>query len=113
MDLFVCFTHFPVYPSRERACAFLELADGYDEFRDKGMLVLGGDFNSRCGMNGDEVVDTSGRQLLDFCSELGFEIVNNLAICKGDFTRVQTVEGAAISALPLTMCLCPIPSWTM
>ena len=89
VDLFVCFTHFPVYPSRERTSAFLELADGFDTFRDKGMLVFGGDFNSRCGMNGDEVVDTSGRQLLDFCSDHGFEIVNNLAICKGDFTRVR------------------------
>ena len=52
-----------------------------------GVVIIGGDFNSRCAMNGDAVLGTCGRQLLDFCQEQGLTIDNSLPVCEGEFTR--------------------------
>ena len=38
------------------------------DFKTKGRLVIGGDFNARCGVNGDPVTRTAGRRLLEFCA---------------------------------------------
>ena len=54
--------------------------------------MFGGDFNSRCAMCGDKVLNTSGRQLLHFCCENSLAIINASAgVCVGTYTRVQKV----------------------
>ena len=70
-DLYVCVAYVPVYSTStaERTAAWAELREGLDLFRGLGEIVIGGDFDSRCAMNGDVVCNTSGRQLLSFCGE--------------------------------------------
>ena len=60
-DMYLCITHVPVYPDPERAVAWQELAAGYTRFRSLGLVAFVGDFNSRCGMNGDTVLGTCAR----------------------------------------------------
>ena len=75
-DLYVCGVYVPGYPSVERPAAFSEIARGYEQFRDKGRVVIGGDFNSRCAMCGDKTLNTSGRELLSFCCSNSLAIIN-------------------------------------
>ena len=91
-DLYVCAVHLPLYTTpRERAKAICDLVAGYNLFKNKGLVVYGGDFNARCGMNGDSLTKTSGRHLFSFCKENSLTIVNSMDICSGEFTRVQDV----------------------
>lgn len=54
------------------------------------MLAIGGDFNSRCALNGDKVLDASGRELLHFANKQCVTLVNDMpGIVSGKFTRVQ------------------------
>ena len=93
-DLYVCVTHVPVYRAPGRKAAFDEIGEGYKFFRALGLVVIGGDFNSRCALNGDPILDTSGRHLIDFCQEHSLTIVNSLAVCEGEFSREQVVLGS-------------------
>lgn len=96
-DLYICAVYVPVYPMPERAAAWRELGEGYARYKDLGLVIMCGDMNSRCGMNGDPVLGPSGRQLLGFCSDRELVIVNALVhLCKGQFTRVQGLEKSTI-----------------
>jgi hypothetical protein len=96
-DLFIGVVYAAVYNLPDRETAFRELGAGYAHFRSKGIVVIGGDFNSRCGMNGDETLSTSGRQLFGFCEDFSLTIVNALAgVCSGNFTRIQGDERSTI-----------------
>ena len=60
------------------------------KFKTKGHITLMGDFNSRCGLNGDTVSDASGAELATFAELSGLELVNaHENLCSGKFTRVQ------------------------
>ncbi len=57
-----------------------------------GRVVLGGDLNSRCAVNGDTRVKACGRQLLEFCDDTALSMVNSLEeVCAGEFSRTQVV----------------------
>ena len=91
-DLFVCSVHLPLYSSpREREKVITEVQEGYEKFKDRGTVLFGGDFNSRCGLNGDTVLGQSGRQLFDFCKLNSLTIVNDMECCTGEYTRVEDV----------------------
>ena len=88
-DFFICAAYAPVYVAQKMA-AFEEVIASSQTFRGKGLIAIGGDFNARCGYNGDAVVSSEGKRLVGMCQEAGLTLVNSLAdICKGDFTRVQ------------------------
>ena len=90
-DLFVCGIYVPVYPRQKRA-ALDELSAGCARFSNKGRLVIGGDMNARCGLNGDSMVNSYGRQLLRCCGKNLLSIANAMSDqCVGQFTRVQDV----------------------
>ena len=58
-------------------------------WREEGKVVMVmGDFNGRIGLGrrGDEVVNTNGRRLLNWCGECDLEIVNAGMKCEGKWT---------------------------
>ena len=99
-DIFVAIVYVPHHSQpKERIKAFAELLQGWLLYRDKGLVIIGGDFNSRCAMNGDKVLRTCGRQLLNFCKEHGFTIINGMRDCvRGEFSRTmkECVDGRII-----------------
>jgi hypothetical protein len=80
-----------VYDNLKKA-ALQEILAGCRVYRNKGLVVLGGDLNARCGCNGDPVINKYGRDLSKGCAEESMCIVNELdELCHGEFTRVQDV----------------------
>ena len=77
-DLVSGVVYVPCYPNAEREHIFKSLGKSFSSFRDMGIVVLGGDFNSRTGANGDRVVNTPGRELLQFFSSQSVALVNML-----------------------------------
>jgi len=99
LGLYLCMTHLPMYANAcARKKALQELKEGYKLFKRKGVIVFGGDFNARCGLNGDTFTGSCGRQLFNFCMHHCLDIVNALPICTGEFTREQDVmlEGSLV-----------------
>ena len=91
MDAYVCAAYIPVYDNLKKA-ALKEILAGCRVYRDKGLVILGGDLNARCGCNGDPVTNKYGRNLAKGCAEESMCIVNELEqLCRGEFTRVQDV----------------------
>ena len=88
-DLYICGVYLPCYPRELRAKVLETISDDLVKFQKLGMVIIGGDMNARCGMNGDEVTNTCGRRLMNFCYIRDLCIVNDQSdICSGDFTRV-------------------------
>ena len=88
-DLYVCSCYIPVYKSDKKP-ALKELWKYYRHLSTKGIVLVGGDFNARCGANGDAVTSTFGRRLLKESSDEKACIINLLKDrCTGEFTRVQ------------------------
>ena len=86
-DLFISAVYAPVYAA-QKVAVFEEVMASYQTFRGKGLVAIGGDFNARCGYNGDVVISAGGKRLLDMCREAGLTVVNSMVdICQGDFTR--------------------------
>jgi len=92
--LFVCCLHVHVARQPElRLEAFAEMAAGLVKYKKLGITILCGDFNSRCALNGDPVLDWTGQQLITLAEDYGLSIVNSLVgRCSGQFTRVQRRE---------------------
>ena len=91
MDMYVCACYAPVYPSQKRD-AIAEVVTSYLQFWNKGFVTIGGDFNVRCGHNGDMVVNADGAHLQEVCANHGLNIVNSMEdICEGEFTWEQDV----------------------
>ena len=90
--VFVC--HVPILQeSLARVAAFSELHGAIRKYRKMGNVVLGGDLNSRCAVNGDTRVKACGRQLLEFCDDTALSMVNSLeGVCVGEFSRTQVVR---------------------
>ena len=105
--LFLCAVHVPLH-ERGRAAAFREIAAGVAEYSTKGVVVVGGDFNARCALNGDAVVNQAGHQLRGLCrdSEPALVIVNSLDRCVGSFTCVRK-HGARRSRTTIDYCIVP------
>ena len=99
-DLYVCIVHMPQGGEVvDRKFALDEIRRGLDRYRVDGTCAVVGDFNARCGCNGDGEVNTPGRVLMDFADEQALTIVNCLdSLCSGSFSRVQTVhrDGAKV-----------------
>ena len=84
-DLFLCSAYIPVY-NRDKAPALKEIWEGYREYSKKGLAVMGGDLNARCGANGDHVVNSEGRQLMKSCKDEAASIANLVpGRCTGEF----------------------------
>ena len=96
-DVFLCLVHMhgPEHKAK-RAAAFNEIKAGVVKYRSKGILMLMGDFNSRCAMNGDDILLGSGRELMDYCDDETLVIINALDVCEGSFTRVEERERTVI-----------------
>ena len=93
--LFVCCTHLHVAKHHLRAAVWSEIHAGIALFKGLGSLIIGGDFHSRCALNGDKVLDSTGRELLDFANEHQLTVVNGLdGVASGEFTRIQRRERA-------------------
>ena len=81
LDLFVCGVYVPDGPSSVRNAAYKELKEGIVLLRDKGLLLIGGDFNARCAMNGDTVTNSNGTGFLKFANDNSLTIANSLKTC--------------------------------
>ena len=55
------------------------------DFKTKGRLVIGGDFNARCGVNGDPVIRTAGRRLMEFCAAQKLCMLNKNGMTIGKY----------------------------
>ncbi len=65
-----------------------------------GRVVLGGDLNSRCLVNGDTRVKACGRQLLEFCDDTALSMVTALkASVLGSSPGPKLFAAAALSKL--------------
>ena len=91
--MFVVVTHLPMLNDfAGRLLAFEEMADFLTSHRKLGLCILGGDFNSRCAVNGDAALRTCGSELLEFCEDNTLCMVNSLEdVCSGEFSREQQV----------------------
>jgi len=90
-SLYVFTVHWPLACDRHgREKAWFELSASYKKFSKLGIVVIGGDFNSRCALNGDATLDKGGRELFDFCDDEGIFLVNaDASKCVGEFSRVS------------------------
>ena len=98
--VYVCVTHVPlVSVPVARQAAFTEIKNGIIKFRKLGVVIIGGDLNARCAMNGDTTRLPCGTHLMDFCDENVLTMVNSLsAIVNGEFTRVQLATRDGITS---------------
>ena len=91
LDAYICAAYVPVY-ARLKMNALQEIVAGCDEFREKGVVLVGGDLNVRCGCNGDPVTNSHGNAVLKLCAENDLCLANKLEDrCSGEFSRVQDV----------------------
>ena len=61
-------------------------------FKDKGMVIIGGDFNARIKANGDEKEDKRGKELKKVADTNELVIVNMIEEkCRGKYTKTQKV----------------------
>jgi hypothetical protein len=90
-DLYFGVVYCPVYDSEKKA-AMKEIVAGFTRYRDKGVVMMGGDMNVRCGMNGDPVISTPGRVLMRMCDKADIIFVNDMELATGEYTRQQWVE---------------------
>ena len=72
-----------------------ELVKEYEEF---GHVVLMGDFNSHTRSNGDKTEDTAGRRLLKRIKKMGLHIVNHMACCEGEYSRVVRCQDGTVTS---------------
>ena len=106
--LYICATHVPL-DKVGRTVTLREIKKGYDKVRYKGgQVIIGGDFNARCGMNGDTVRNTAGNEVLQFCAEPEhcFTVVNSLQLCEGQFTTKRILKGKKVHTT-IDYCLVP------
>lgn len=99
VDLYLGGVYLPCGPSARRTRALESISADYKTFQNLGLVVLGGDLNARCGMNGDTVIDSRGRRLMEFSYERDLTIVNGCAdLCSGEYTRelLMTVAGSKV-----------------
>ena len=107
VPLYVCATHVPL-DSKGRNKTLEEIASGYEQFQSEGAVILGGDFNARCGLNGDTVQNHAGTELRKFCKAPSrcFVILNELDLCHGQFTSERWRKGQLIRTT-IDYCLAP------
>ena len=99
VDLYVAGIYLPCGPSIYRQSALEAIGDDYKTFRSLGLVLLGGDMNARCSMNGDMVTDSRGRRLMEFAYERNLTVLNARDdLCSGMFTRelLTTTAGARV-----------------
>jgi len=87
--LFIGTVYAPQYeransPARQRM--WEELSSAVTDFRARGVCVIGGDFNSRTGSNGDTVRNNAGTELTEFCERMRFAVANAMPCAKGEFS---------------------------
>lgn len=88
LDLYVCGVYLPCGPATDRQKALEGIAIDFKKFRALGLVLLGGDCNARCSMNGDHITDTRGRRLMEFAHEKELAIINACdSLCDGLYTR--------------------------
>ena len=88
--VFVCSVYAPQSTDRVARNEFWsELERSVPQYRDKGVVVIGGDFNGRLGVNGDTTVNAAGKEIQQFAARNGLVIVNTLPPVSGmhSFTR--------------------------
>ena len=59
------------------------------EYSEIGHVVLMGDFNAHTKANGDKTEDTAGRRFTKHTKKLGLQVVNHMAECKGQYSRIM------------------------
>lgn len=79
-----------VREAREKMYGIIEsiIADAPEEYH----IIIGGDFNGRIRANGDTEENEAGRRMLTLASQKDVIVVNTLAICTDQFTRIQTMK---------------------
>jgi hypothetical protein len=90
-DMYFCVMYFPVYRDQKNK-AIEEMLQGYLVYRPKGVVVMGGDLNVRCGMNGDGVINTAGRAFMRLAKKHNMTFVNAMELAEGLFSRQQWVQ---------------------
>ena len=86
-NLMVSNVYIPCYPTWKGDSALAALKEDIRKFGDKGLLVVGGDFNARTSANGDAVTNAAGRDLLNFCEETELTVVNHTNVARGCHSR--------------------------
>jgi hypothetical protein len=81
------------------------------EYEDLGHVVLMGDFNAHTKANGDKTADAAGRRFLKQVGKMGLHVVNNMAVCSGNYTRVG--PGGAGSATGTTIDYSKAYAWAL
>ena len=89
--VFVGVCYVPCGPEADRQEAYDDMEEAIARFENLGRVIIGGDFNARCGLNGDRLTNTAGRNLVNFCSQNALTMINSMPATTGKFSRIQRV----------------------
>ena len=86
-------------PEKENKAAMVEAVEGLRSYENKGIAVCGGDYNARCALNGDTVINTNGKRLIKLCRRNNLVVANGVAgIASGEFTRTEQRLGKTVES---------------